>query len=44
MQQINRENIETTKTIRSWMQLNSQIHLNDTSKTGFTYLCDFGAK
>lgn len=44
MQQINRENIETTKTIRSWMQLNSQIHLNDISKTAFTYLCDFGAK
>ena len=44
MEQINRENIETTKAIRSWMQLNPQIHLNDTSKTAFTFLCDFGAK
>lgn len=44
MQQFNRENIETTRTIRSWIQLNSQIHRNDTSKTAFTYLCDFGAK
>lgn len=37
MQQINGEIIET-KTIRSWMELNSQIHLNNTSKTAFTYL------
>ena len=42
MPEINGENIETTKTIRSWMQLNSQIHLNDTSKTAFVFLCDFG--